>query len=145
MKLNELQYTEGSRHSKKRLGRGTGSGIGKTSGKGHKGQNARSGGGVRPGFEGGQTPIFRRLPKVGFTSLNKKDYTILNLNDLETINLTDVNHKTLVEKKVIKNEKALIKILGNGKITKTVNVKVNKISASAKDAIEKAGGKVEVV
>ncbi|AGM24798.1 50S ribosomal protein L15 [Spiroplasma chrysopicola] len=145
MKLNELQYTEGSRHSKKRLGRGTGSGIGKTSGKGNKGQNARSGGGVRPGFEGGQTPIFRRLPKVGFTSLNKKDYTILNLDDLEKISLTDVNHKTLVEKKVIKNEKALIKILGNGKITKTVNVKVNKISVSAKDAIEKAGGKVEVV
>ncbi|WP_338965352.1 MULTISPECIES: 50S ribosomal protein L15 [unclassified Spiroplasma] len=145
MKLNELQYTEGARHSKKRLGRGTSSGLGKTSGKGHKGQNARTGGGVRPGFEGGQTSIFRRLPKVGFTNISTKTYVLLNLSDLEKLSLNDVNHQTLVAKKVLKNEKELIKILGNGTISKSVNVKVNKISQTAKAAIEKAGGKVEVI
>ncbi|WHQ36873.1 50S ribosomal protein L15 [Spiroplasma sp. SV19] len=145
MKLNELQYSEGARHSKKCLGRGTSSGLGKTSGKGHKGQNARTGGGVRPGFEGGQTPIFRRLPKVGFTNISTKTYTLLNLNDLEKLGLNDINHQTLVAKKVLKNEKELIKILGNGTISKSVNVKVNKISQTAKAAIEKVGGKVEVI
>lgn len=145
MKLNGLQYTDGARHSKKRLGRGTSSGLGKTAGKGHKGQNARTGGGVRPGFEGGQTPIFRRLPKVGFTSLTTKKYVLLNLSDLEKLGLNEINHQTLVAKKVLKNEKELIKILGNGTISKSVNVKVNKVSQTAKTAIEKAGGKVEVI
>lgn len=145
MKLNELQYTDGAHHSKKRLGRGTSSGLGKTAGKGHKGQNARTGGGVRPGFEGGQTPIFRRLPKVGFTNLTTKKYVLLNLSDLEKLGLNEINHQTLVAKKVLKNEKELIKILGNGTISKSVNVKVNKVSQTAKTAIEKAGGKVEVI
>jgi len=145
MKLNGLQYTDGARHSKKRLGRGTSSGLGKTAGKGHKGQNARTGGGVRPGFEGGQIPIFRRLPKVGFTNLTTKKYVLLNLSDLEKLGLNEINHQTLVAKKVLKNEKELIKILGNGTISKSVNVKVNKVSQTAKTAIEKAGGKVEVI
>ncbi|WP_338954823.1 50S ribosomal protein L15 [Spiroplasma endosymbiont of Polydrusus cervinus] len=145
MKLNELQYSDGARHSKKRLGRGTSSGLGKTSGKGHKGQNARTGGGVRPGFEGGQTPIFRRLPKVGFTNLITKTYVLLNLSNLEKLGLNEINHQTLVAKKVLKNEKQLIKILGNGIISKSVNIKVNKVSQTAKTAIEKAGGKVEVI
>ncbi|WP_425378162.1 50S ribosomal protein L15 [Spiroplasma endosymbiont of Polydrusus pterygomalis] len=145
MKLNELHYTAGARHSKKRLGRGTSSGLGKTSGKGHKGQNARTGGGVRPGFEGGQIPIFHRLPKVGFTNLTTKTYVLLNLSDLEKLGLNEINHQTLVAKKVLKNEKQLIKILGNGTISKIVNIKVNKVSQTAKTAIEKAGGKVEVI
>lgn len=145
MKLHELKSTPGSKKSPTRVGRGTGSGKGKTATRGHKGQNSRSGGGVRPGFEGGQTPLFRRLPKIGFTSLNRKEFVIINLEKLETLGLTDINHQTLLEKRVIKNTKVLIKVLGNGKITKTINVKVNKVSKSAEDAIKKAGGTVEVL
>ena len=145
MKLHELKYSDGARHEKKRLGRGTSSGTGKTSGKGNKGQNARTGGGVRPGFEGGQTPIFRRIPKVGFTNINTKNYTIFNLKDLEKLDVSKINHQTLVQKKLIKSEKELIKILGSGTISKSVNVKTNKISKAAQQAIEAAGGKVEVI
>ncbi|WP_026389232.1 50S ribosomal protein L15 [[Acholeplasma] multilocale] len=145
MKLHELKYTEGSKKDATRVGRGMASGKGKTSTRGHKGQNSRSGGGVRPGFEGGQTPLFRRLPKIGFTSRNMKEFVLINLTDLENMGLTTVDHKTLIEAKVIKNEKQLVKVLGNGTLTKKVNVKVNKISQSAKTAIEKVGGTAEVL
>ncbi|WBX36328.1 50S ribosomal protein L15 [Mycoplasma capricolum] len=145
MKLNELKYTPGSKKEATRVGRGMASGKGKTATRGHKGQNSRSGGGVRPGFEGGQTPLFRRLPKVGFTSLNQKQYTILNLSDLETLGLEVINHESLIDHKIIKNSSALVKILANGTLTKKVDVKVNKISKAAKSAIEKLGGKVEVI
>lgn len=145
MKLHELKYTPGSKKEATRVGRGMASGKGKTSTRGHKGQNSRSGGGVRPGFEGGQTPLFRRLPKIGFTSLNRKEFAILNLDTIEKLGLTDVNHSTLIEKKVIKSEKTLVKVLGNGKITKAVNIKVNKISKNAQEAIKAAGGTIEVI
>ncbi|WP_031542185.1 50S ribosomal protein L15 [Mesoplasma photuris] len=143
MKLHELQYTEGSKKDATRVGRGMASGKGKTSTRGHKGQNSRSGGGVRPGFEGGQTPLYRRLPKIGFTSRNQKEFVLINLNDLEKMGLATVDHKTLIEAKVIKSEKQLVKVLANGTLTKKVNVKVNKISQSAKAAIEKVGGTAE--
>ncbi|ATZ18533.1 50S ribosomal protein L15 [Williamsoniiplasma somnilux] len=145
MKLHELKYTEGSKKEATRVGRGMASGKGKTSTRGHKGQNSRSGGGVRPGFEGGQTPLFRRLPKVGFTSRNQKEFTLLNLTQLEALGLTTVDHKTLIEAKVIKREDQLVKILANGSISKKINVKINKISVAAKKAIEAAGGSVEVI
>ena len=143
MKLNELKYTEGSKHSKKRIGRGTSSGHGKTSGRGQKGQKARSGGGTRPGFEGGQTPLFRRIPKFGFHNFNMKKYFILNLNDLEKLDMVEINHESLINAKIIKTKNTLIKILSNGNITKSVTVKVNKISKNAEIAIKKVGGKVE--
>ncbi|AGJ90983.1 50S ribosomal protein L15 [Mycoplasma putrefaciens] len=145
MKLNELKYTPGSKKKATRVGRGMASGKGKTATRGHKGQNSRSGGGVRPGFEGGQTPLFRRLPKIGFTSLNQKKYFILNLSDLEKLNLNSINHETLINAKIIKNDKILIKILANGTLTKKIDVKVDKISKSAQTEIEKLGGKVEVI
>ncbi|WP_338969475.1 50S ribosomal protein L15 [Spiroplasma endosymbiont of Labia minor] len=145
MKLHELKYTPGSQKDETRVGRGTGSGRGKTSTRGHKGQNSRSGGGVRLGFEGGQTPLFRRLPKIGFVSMNKKDYKIFNLNQLENLELSEISHQTLFEKHQIKNLRTLIKILGNGEITKPINVKVNKISVSAATAIKKSGGTVEII
>ncbi|AVN62188.1 50S ribosomal protein L15 [Mesoplasma coleopterae] len=145
MKLHELKYTEGSKKTVTRVGRGMASGKGKTSTRGHKGQNSRSGGGVRVGFEGGQTPLYRRLPKIGFTSPNQKEYVILNLSDLERLKLSLVDHKALVEHKVIKNEKQLVKVLGNGSITSAINVKLNKVSKSAQAEIEKLGGKVEVI
>ncbi|AOG60805.1 50S ribosomal protein L15 [Spiroplasma helicoides] len=145
MKLHELKSTPGSKKSPTRVGRGMASGKGKTSTRGHKGQNSRSGGGVRPGFEGGQTPLFRRLPKIGFTSLNRKEYVILNLDKIEQLGLSEVNHKTLIDKKIIKSEKCLVKVLGNGTITKAIKVKVNKVSKSAQEAITKAGGAVEVI
>ncbi|MCD8502120.1 MAG: 50S ribosomal protein L15 [Bacillaceae bacterium] len=146
MKLHELKPAEGSRKERKRIGRGIGSGTGKTAGKGHKGQNARSGGGVRPGFEGGQMPIFRRLPKRGFTNPTRKEYAIVNL---ETLNRFDegveVTPELLIESGIVKNEKDGIKILGEGNIEKKLTVKAHKFSASAKEAIEAAGGTTEVV
>ncbi|WP_342268763.1 50S ribosomal protein L15 [Spiroplasma endosymbiont of Aspidapion aeneum] len=145
MKLHELKYTPGSKKDVTRVGRGMASGKGKTSTRGHKGQNSRSGGGVRPGFEGGQTPLFRRIPKVGFTNINKKEYVILNLSTINNLGLTDINHDSLIEKKVIKSKKTLVKILGNGKIDKVINVRVNKISKNAEESIKKAGGKIEVI
>ncbi|MRX72526.1 50S ribosomal protein L15 [Bacillus lacus] len=146
MKLHELKPAEGSRKERNRLGRGIGSGNGKTSGKGHKGQNARSGGGVRPGFEGGQTPLFRRLPKRGFTNINRKDFAILNLEDLNRFEEgTEVTPELLLETRVISKLNAGVKVLGNGKLEKKLTVKAHKFSSSAKEAIEAAGGTAEVI
>lgn len=144
--LNTLQPTPGSRQPRKRLGRGPGSGTGKTSGKGHKGQNARSGGGVRPGFEGGQLPLFQRLPKRGFKNVNRKDYAIINLVDLNAFSAGDVvSPETLLGRNVIKKVLSGVKILGNGQLEKALTVKAHKFSKSAEEAIIKAGGTVEVM
>ena len=146
MKLHELKPTEGSRHERKRLGRGIGSGQGKTAGKGHKGQNARSGGGVRIGFEGGQTPLFRRLPKRGFTNFNRKEYAVVNLDALNRFEEgTEVTPELLIESGVVSNEKAGIKILAKGNVEKKLIVKAHKFSSAAKEAIEAAGGTTEVI
>ncbi|WP_394191202.1 50S ribosomal protein L15 [Paenisporosarcina quisquiliarum] len=146
MKLHELKPAEGSRGVRKRKGRGIGSGNGKTAGKGHKGQNARSGGGVRPGFEGGQNPLFRRLPKRGFTNINRKEYAIVNLDTLNRFDEgTEVTPALLLETGYVSSEKAGIKILGNGSLDRKLTVKAHKFSASAKEAIETAGGQTEVV
>lgn len=146
MKLHELKPAEGSRSTRKRIGRGIGSGTGKTSGKGHKGQNARSGGGVRPGFEGGQNPLFRRLPKRGFTNINRKDYAVVNVEVLNRFDEgTEVTPALLIETGVVSNERSGIKILGNGSLEKKLTVKAHKFSGSAKEAIEAAGGQTEVV
>ena len=146
MKLEELKSTPGSRTTRKRLGRGIGSGLGKTSGKGHKGQKARSGGGVRPGFEGGQTPLFRRLPKRGFKNINAKVYTEVTLAMLEKLeNGTEVTAESLVELGIIKKINDGIVILGNGELTKKLTVQANAFSASAAAKIEANGGKAEVI
>ncbi len=146
MKLDELKPAEGSRFERKRIGRGIGSGTGKTSGKGHKGQNARSGGGVRPGFEGGQMPLYRRLPKRGFTNIFAKEYVAVNVSELERFdNGTEVSAELLKEAGVISKIKDGVKILGRGEITKKLTVKAAKFSASAQEKIEKAGGKTEVI
>ena len=146
MKLHELKYNEGSRKNRKRVGRGIGSGTGKTSGRGHDGQNSRSGGGVRLGFEGGQIPLFQRLPKREFTNINRKEYAIVNLDVLNRFDEgTEVSPELLIETGIVSNEKSGIKILGNGTLEKKITVKAHKFSASAKEAIEKAGGQVEVV
>lgn len=145
MKLHELKPAKGSTHAPKRLGRGIGSGTGKTAGKGHKGQKARSGGGVRPGFEGGQIPLARRMPKRGFTNIFKKEYVVLNVRDLERFeNDAVVNYETLFEMGLIKTIKDGVKILGTGELTKALTVKVDKVSQTAADKIVAAGGKVEV-
>lgn len=146
MKLHELKPSEGSRKVRNRVGRGSSSGNGKTSGRGHKGQKARSGGGVRLGFEGGQTPLFQTLPKRGFTNINRKEYAVVNLDTLNRFeDGTEVTPVLLVETGVIKNEKSGIKVLGNGAIERKLTVKANKFSQAAKEAIEAAGGSVEVI
>jgi large subunit ribosomal protein L15 len=146
MKLHELKAVEGARHSRKRVGRGTGSGHGKTSCKGHKGQNARSGGGVRPGFEGGQTPLFKRLPKRGFTNVNHKEYATVNVEDLNLFeNGTVVTIENLQEKGLVKKVYDGVKVLGNGKLEKNLTVKANKFSKTAEAAITSAGGTIEVI
>lgn len=147
MKLHELKAAEGSRHTRKRVGRGTSSGTGKTAGRGQKGQKARSGGGVRLGFEGGQTPLFRRLPKRGFTNINRKEYAIVNLDMLNNRfeDGAEVTPAALIEAGIIKNEKSGIKILGNGELSKKLTVKAAKFSKSAEEAIKAAGGSVEVI
>ncbi|KHD85720.1 50S ribosomal protein L15 [Bacillus ginsengihumi] len=146
MKLHELQPAEGSRKERNRVGRGTGSGNGKTAGKGHKGQKARSGGGVRLGFEGGQTPLFRRLPKRGFTNINRKDYAVVNLDALNRFDEgTEVTPALLLETGVVSKEKSGIKVLANGKLEKKLTVKAHKFSSAAKEAIEAAGGSIEVI
>ncbi len=147
MKLNNMHPAIGATTVSKRVGRGTGSGNGKTSGKGHKGQNARSGGGVRPGFEGGQLPLFRRLPKRGFTNAKFKTvYATINLSDLEKFeNGAVVTPELLHEMGLIKNQLDGIKVLGNGNLTKKIVVKANKFSAAAKTKIEELGGKAEVI
>ena len=146
MKLHELKYTEGARRDKKRIGRGQGSGNGKTSGKGNKGQNARSGGGVRLGFEGGQTPLFRRIPKRGFTNFTRKEYAIVNVEALNRFEKgTEVTPEMLVDAGLVTKELNGIKILGEGELNVALTVKANKFSKSAVEAIEKAGGKTEVI
>ena len=146
MKLHEMKYNKGARHTKKILGRGQGSGQGKTAGKGHKGQNARSGGGVAIGFEGGQTPFFKSMPKRGFTNFNRIEYAVVNLSDLNRFEEgTTVTAQLLKQAGVVKKQLDGIKVLGNGKLEKKINVACNKISKSAQAAIEKAGGKVEVI
>ena len=145
MKLHEMK-SMAPRTARKRVGRGPGSGLGKTSGRGQKGQNARSGGGVRPGFEGGQTPLARRLPKRGFTNINRKEYAVVNVEDLNRFeDGTVVTPALLKEVGLVRKELNGVKILGNGELTKKLNVKAAKFSKSAVEAIEKAGGKAEVL
>lgn len=147
MKIQTISSPEGARVKSKRLGRGIGSGLGKTSGKGHKGQWARSGGGVRPGFEGGQMPLIRRIPKRGFNNQFKKVYSIVNVCDLEQFeDGAVVTAEVLLESGVLsKIESYGIKILGNGSLTKKLTVQANKFTKSAAEIIEKAGGKAEVL
>jgi len=146
MKLHELHPAEGSTTAQKRLGRGTGSGLGKTSGKGHKGAKARSGGGKRPGFEGGQMPLYRRVPKRGFTNIFGTEYATVNVERLEAFeNGATVDAAALLEKKIIRKELDGVKILGGGELTKKLTVKAAKFSGSAKEKIEAAGGKAEVI
>ncbi len=146
MRLDELQPAEGSKFRTKRVGRGIGSGNGKTSGKGHKGQNARSGGGVRPGFEGGQMPLYRRLPKRGFNNIFAKKYVAVNVSELERFeDGTTVTAELLKESGVVSKTLDGVKILGRGELTKKLEVKAAKFSASATAKIEKAGGKAEVI
>ena len=146
MRLDELQPAEGSKFVAKRKGRGPGTGNGKTAGKGHKGQNARSGGGVRPGFEGGQMPIYRRLPKRGFTNIFAKQYVTVNVEALDKFEKgTEVTAELLKEMGIISKVKDGIKILGRGEITKPLTVKAAKFTESAASKIEAAGGKAEVI
>ena len=146
MKLNELRPAEGSAKAAWRKGRGAGSGNGKTAGKGHKGQNARSGGGVRPGFEGGQIPLYRRLPKRGFNNIFAKHYAIVNVSDLEVFdNDAVITTDALLEKRIIRKALDGVKILGRGELTKKVTVQAAIFSAGAKEKIESVGGKCEVV
>lgn len=146
MKLNELKATEGARSTKKRIGRGLGSGNGKTSGKGQKGQNSRSGGGVAIGFEGGQTPFFKRMPKRGFTNFTRKEYAIVNVEDLNKFeDGVTVDFAAVKAAGLVKKELDGLKVLGNGKLEKKLTVKAAKFSASAKKAIEEASGTAEVL
>ncbi len=148
MNIQSLKPAVNSKFSSKRLGRGIGSGLGKTSGKGHKGQNARSGGGVRVGFEGGQMPLIRKLPRRGFTNADfRKEYSIVNVSDLNKFEENAVvDAKSLIEKGILsKIEKYGVKVLGNGKLEKALTVKANKFSESAKKKIVKSKGTVEEV
>lgn len=148
MNIQSLRPAENSRFSKKRLGRGIGSGIGKTSGKGHKGQNARSGGGVRVGFEGGQMPLIRKLPRRGFTNAQfRKHYSVINVSDLNKFeNGSVVDTQALLDRRILsKVEEYGVKVLGNGKLEKALTVKLNKFSETAKKKIVEANGTVEEV
>ena len=146
MKLHELEKNIGATHAKKRVGRGIGSGVGKTSGRGQKGQNSRSGGGVRPGYEGGQTPLFKRLPKRGFTNIHRHEYAIVNLGDInakfEAGSVVDL--EALKKSGLVKKEYEGVKILGNGELDKALTIKAAKFSKTATEKISKAGGTVEV-
>jgi large subunit ribosomal protein L15 len=144
--LNELRPVEGARKKRKRLGRGPGSGTGGTSGKGDKGQLARSGGGTRPGFEGGQLPFFQRLPKRGFKNVNRKEFAVINMSDLNLFNDGDVvTPEVLIAKNVLKKLQSGVKVLANGNLEKKLTVKAHAFSKSAEEAIVKAGGTVEVI
>ena len=146
MKLHELHPAEGSTSAQKRLGRGSGSGLGKTSGKGHKGAKARSGGGKRPGFEGGQMPLYRRVPKRGFTNVFGTEYAEVNVERLEAFeDGATVDAKALLNARIIRKELDGVKILGGGELTKKLTVKAAKFTASAKEKIEAVGGKAEVI
>lgn len=146
MKLHELRAPQGATKNRKRRGRGTATGQGKTGGRGMNGQNSRSGGGVRPGFEGGQMPLYRRIPKRGFTNIGRKEYTVLNVDDLNRFDVdTVVTPELLGELGIVKQVKAGIKILGNGDLEKKLVVKAHKFSKVAIEKIEAAGGKAEVI
>ena len=146
MKLHELKPAEGARKDKTRVGRGTGSGCGKTSGRGHKGQKSRSGGGVRPGFEGGQMPIYRRLPKRGFKNIWRKNYAEVNVATLNIFeDATTVDAVALVEAGILKNVRDGVRILGDGELTKKLNIKAQGFTKSAIAKIEAAGGTAEVI
>ena len=148
LKLHNLSPVEGARHRKKIVGRGTGSGHGKTSGRGHKGQNARSGGGVRPGYEGGQTPLFKRLPKRGFTNISRKEYAVVNLEVLNSEVFKDgdkVTPEVLVQYGFVNKKYEYVKVLGNGTLEKKLTVCANKFSKTAEEGIVKAGGSIEVI
>ena len=147
MNLSNLRPAEGSKHSNNfRVGRGHGSGNGKTAGKGHKGQKARSGGSIRPGFEGGQMPLYRRIPKRGFTNRNTKEIVGINISALEVFdNDAVVTVETLIETGIVRNPRDGVKILGNGELTKRLTVKANGFSAAAKEKIEALGGIAEVI
>ena len=146
MRLHELKPAAGSKKAPKRVGRGTGSGLGRNAGKGEKGQNSRSGGGVRVGFEGGQMPLFRRLPKRGFTNIFAKEYVEINVDRLNVFeNGTVVTEELLLERRVVSKLLDGVKVLGNGTLEKSLTVKATKFSKSAAEKIEAAGGKVEVL
>ena len=146
MKLHELHAAEGSRNTRKRVGRGTSSGFGKTSGRGQKGQLSRQGGHTRLGFEGGQMPLFRTMPKRGFKNVNRKEYAIINLDDLNKFeDGNEVTVTSLKEKGLVKKELSGVKLLAKGELKVKLNVKINKVSAAAKKAVEDAGGSVEVI
>jgi len=146
MKLNELKPAPGSTKNMKRVGRGPGSGHGKTSTRGHKGQRARSSGNVRPGFEGGQMPMVRRIPKRGFTSIFKQEYSIVNLSQLDAFDQgTTVTPEILADKGLIRKLQQPVKVLGDGELNKAMTVRAHKFSASAKTKIEAAGGQAEVI
>jgi large subunit ribosomal protein L15 len=146
MKLNELSPPKGSRRPRKRVGRGVGSGKGKTAGRGTKGYNSRSGGGVRPGFEGGQMPLHRRLPKCGFTNIFKKKIEVINIRDLSKFESgTIVDEAALVRVGLVKGRRDGIKLLGHGEIKTPLTIKINMLSKSAREKIIQAGGKVEVL
>ena len=147
MKLHELEKNIGATHSKKRVGRGSGSGLGKTSGKGQKGQKARSGGSINPVFEGGQLPLYRRLPKRGFSNARfKTEYAVINLSDLNKFEDNAViTPELLKEMGLVKNQMDGIKVLGNGTLERKLTVKAHKFSSAAKEQIEKLGGKAEVI
>ncbi|ANJ70068.1 MULTISPECIES: 50S ribosomal protein L15 [Latilactobacillus] len=144
MKLHEMKPNEGARDVRKRVGRGTSSGTGKTAGRGQKGQKARSK--VRLGFEGGQMPLFRRMPKRGFKNINRKEYAVVNLNDLNRFeDGAEITSTVLIEAGVVKNELSGVKLLANGELNKKLNIKVSKYSEAAKAAVEAAGGSIEVI
>ncbi|MBU3188585.1 50S ribosomal protein L15 [Clostridium bowmanii] len=146
MKLQDLRPAEGSKKSRKRLGRGTATGWGKTAGRGQDGQNSRSGGGTRPGFEGGQMPLYRRLPKRGFTNIFAKEYACINVDRLNIFeNGTEITPELLLERRVIRKVHNGVKILGNGNLEKSLTVSATKFSKAAAEKIEAAGGKVEVI
>ncbi|MBW9157517.1 50S ribosomal protein L15 [Clostridium sp. FP2] len=146
MKLQDLKPAEGSKKSRKRLGRGTATGWGKTAGRGQDGQNSRSGGGTRPGFEGGQMPLYRRLPKRGFTNIFAKEYACINVDRLNIFeNGTEITPELLLERRVIRKVYDGVKILGNGNLEKSLTVSATKFSKAAAEKIEAAGGKVEVI
>ena len=145
MKMHDLGPAYGSTTTSKRVGRGTGSGLGKTSGKGHKGQKARTGGSIRRGFEGGQTPLYRRIPKRGFKNHFAKEYSVVNVSDLERFDQdTVVNTVLLLNEGIIRKELDGVKVLGNGELTKKLTVVATKFSKSAEEKIKAAGGKIEV-
>ncbi len=146
MRLSELTPSPGSRHKKKRVGRGPGSGLGKTAGRGHKGQNSRAGGGTKPGFEGGQMPLLRRIPKRGFTNIFRKGWAIVNLRDLNRFAPESVvDAEALMSAGLVKQKSRRIKLLAQGEVTVPLVVKVNSVSEQARTRIEAAGGRVEVV